>query len=319
MSKKDFLLEIMVEEIPSRFQSSAVDSFANLLISGFEKFRIAYENPVHYITPRRMVFGARLNPEIPGFTEEKKGPQVTAPAKTIDGFLKSINVSRDCCNEKVIDKKTFLVANVVHEPGVATDFLDVIVRDAVVGIPWPKSMHWGPKMFRFVRPITHIMCVFDGKLMPIGFDEIGLQSRDFTTGHLFMHRSDSGESLHVTADIDVEKIYAGNITEYLEKLREAFVIVDPEERKRVILQSVSAVESRHCGVCVEVPDALMNEIVGLVEYPVVFFADIPDKFMRLPEEAIIVPMRVHQRYFPTRMVDSQKLAPHFVFVANTMP
>ncbi|MDR3155951.1 MAG: glycine--tRNA ligase subunit beta [Holosporaceae bacterium] len=325
MSKKDFLLEIMVEEIPSRFQADAIDSFARLLISGFEKFCIDYESPVHYITPRRMIFGARLESKIPGFTEEKKGPQITALPEAISGFLKSLNISRDRCSERIIDKKTFLVANIVHDSASTADFLEVIVKSAITGIPWPKSMHWKSKLFRFVRPITNIMCMFGGKLVPVALDEIEIKSQDFTTGHLFMRRQCNRSPVPDSHDCKedpacgLDRIYATNITEYIQRLRESFVVVDPRERKKMILQAFEQIERQYCNISLEVMDTLMDEIIGLVEYPVVFFADIPSKFMQLPEEVIIVPMRVHQRYFPLRARDSRKLAPHFVFVSNSMP
>ncbi|MBQ7674048.1 MAG: glycine--tRNA ligase subunit beta [Alphaproteobacteria bacterium] len=293
----NFLLELLVEEIPARFQTTAIKNFSNLIVEEFEKNRIKYDEVRSYITPRRMVFSAKIESTIAEFTEEKKGPQISAPNEVIEKFLKSVGVSRNDCIEKDINNKTFIVANIKHKKKNAADLLGNIVKSAIFALPWPKSMHWGDHSFNFVRPLRNIMCLFDRKVVDVDMNaEINIRSVDYTFGHRFM------------AD---QKIRALNIDDYLAKMKNAFVIVDQNERRKIILD-----ECKNQKVNVLITDDLLEEVVGLVEYPVVMVGKIAEKFMRLPEEVITTTMRTHQRYFPTAI--DGKLAPYFVFIANNI-
>lgn len=295
----EFLLEILTEEIPARFQKGAISDFEHLITDNLSKVGISFSNVQSYISPRRIVFSADLSPLVPEFVEERKGPQVTAPKEVIEKFLAAVGVSRDQCKEKTIDKKTFVVASIVHEAQQTEHLLGKIVKDAISGIKWLKSMHWGEHSFNFARPIRNIMCVFAGKLVEVDFsEEINLKATNYTFGHRFMAPG---------------KIFASNIGEYLQKMKDAFVIVDQNVRRKIILDGCE----KFPGLSVDVSDKdLLEEIIGLTEYPVVLRGKIPDKFMTLPDEVIITPMKDHQRYFPTR--SNGKLAPYFVFVANNV-
>lgn len=294
------LIELMVEEIPARMQAGAIEHFSKSLEDGLAGQHIQYSNVQAYISPRRIVFSADLDPLIPAFVEEKKGPQVTAPTQVIDKFLKANGISRADCVEKEIDKKRFVVAAIQHEEQKTIDLLSPIIKNAIVEIPWPKSMHWGEHLFYFVRPLRGIMAIFDGQLVDVEIKRIDLHSRNYTFGHRFL---------------DPRKIEAKSFAEYKQKLRDAFVVVDHNERKKIILEKIREIE-KNKGIAVDVSPALLDEVVGLVEYPIVLLGTVPEKFMKLPEEAIITPMKVHQRYFPTRK--AEKLAPYFVFVANNV-
>ena len=296
----NLLVELMVEEIPARMQSDAINSFSKLLTEAFDRSHITYGNTHACISPRRIVLSADMDPIITGFTEEKKGPQVSAPTQIIDKFLKANGISRADCVEKEIDNKRFVVAYIRHEDQNTIDLLPAIVKEAIVNIPWPKSMHWGDHLFYFVRPLRGIMAIFDGQRIDIEIKRIGLSSRSYSFGHRFL---------------DPRKIEANSFAEYQQKMRDSFVIVDHNERRQIVQNAVRKIEKEH-GIDVEVSEGLMNEIVGLVEYPVVLLGKIPERFMALPEEAVITPMKVHQRYFPTRR--NGKLAPYFVFVANNV-
>lgn len=297
----DFLLEILVEEIPSRFQDNAIKEFTNLIIDRFKEHRIEYDNVRSFVTPRRLVISAELSPRIPEFIEEKKGPQTVAPKEIIDKFLQVNGVSLDQCTEKVIDKKKFICASIKHEEKSTLTFLANIIRYSLAAISWPKSMHWGRHAFHFVRPIRNVMAFFNNIPVEVSLDDISLKSQDYTFGHRFL---------------SPQKLKATNIEEYLTVMKKASVIVSSDERKRIILDGFKDIEARY-DISVEVTDSLLNEVVGLVEYPVVLVGQVPELFMKLPEEVIITPMRTHQRYFPTRNAEG-KLAPFFVFVANNL-
>lgn len=297
----DFLVEVLVEEIPSRLQTEAIKDFENAVTSRFDAQRISYSDVKTFISPRRMVFSAKLDTKIEAFTEEKKGPQTTAPAEIIEKFLKANNLSREQCVEKTIDKKAFVFANIKHDAKNTADFLADIIKESIAAISWQKSMRWGRHQFHFVRPIRNIMAMFGSKAIDINFEDIDLKSSAYTFGHRFLAPN---------------KVKAINIDEYLTVMRRAYVIVDANERKKIILDAFAKIETAN-HISIEVTESLLNEVIGLVEYPVVLLGHVPEKFMKLPEEAIITPMRTHQRYFPTRTADG-KLAPFFVFVANNV-
>lgn len=294
------LIELMVEEIPARMQIDAIENFSKLLTNAFDEARIVYKNVNVCVSPRRIVFSADMSPVVDGFVEEKKGPQANAPTQIVDKFLKSNGISRADCVEKEFNRKRFVVAYIKHEEQKTIDLLPAIIKAAIVNIPWPKSMHWGDHLFYFVRPLRGIMSVFDDQLISIEIKRINLTSRDYTFGHRFL---------------DPRRIEANSFSEYRQKMHDSFVIVDHRERRQIILDEIKKIEKIN-GIEVEVCEPLMNEIVGLVEYPIVLLGRLPEKFMILPEEAIIMPMRVYQRYFPTRK--DGKLAPYFVFVANNV-
>ena len=295
----NFLLEILVEEIPARFQAGAIAEFEKLMTAEFDRQRISYSDVRSFISPRRIVFSADLGEKTQDFKEEKKGPQITASAEVIGKFLKANGVTRENCFEKTIDKKTFLFLAMHHAAKNTSDCLAEIIKKSISSLSWKKSMHWGSHQMHFVRPIRNILAVFGGKVVDFWFDEIGLKSTNQTFGHRFL----------APATFSVQ-----NTEDYLRKLKENFVVVDREQRRRIVLDEIKSIERKY-GISVVVSEDLMNEVVGLVEYPVVLMGKVPSKFMKLPEEAIITPMKVHQRYFPTRDKDG-KLAPYFVFVAN---
>ncbi|GHT90681.1 glycine--tRNA ligase beta subunit [Alphaproteobacteria bacterium] len=300
VNEENFLLELMVEEVPAMFQANAIENLRDIIVGKLEKNRIRYENVKAYISPRRMVFMAKMDPQISAFTEEKKGPQTSAPAEVVDKFLKSLGVSRDDCCEKVIDKKTFIVANVSHPQQSTKDLLENIVITSIAEIQWKKSMHWRDHSFNFVRPLRNILCIFCDEHVKMEFKETNLQSNNYTFGHRFMHTG---------------KISVKNPNDYMKKMKESFVVVDPAERKKIILEGFEKISTKN-DVSIEITGRLLEEVVGLVENPVVLLGQIPEKFMKLPEEALITPMRVHQRYFPVRK--GQKLAPFFAFVSNNL-
>lgn len=311
----NFLLELLVEEIPARFQSSSAQNFFKLFVGEFQKNRIGYSDAKSYITPRRMVFAAKLADKIPVFSEDKKGPQVSAPAEVIAKFLQSIGCSRESCTEKELNGKKFIYAEIKHEEKFTKDLLGGIVKNVIFALPWPKSMRWGSHSFCFVRPLRNIICLLQDKIVCVNMEgEIGLQAVNYTFGHRFMYN---------------KKVFANDIDSYLQKMLEAKVVVDQNERRKIILDACQN-PSRLLAECsgssdaavsgavpsVDITEDLLEEVVGLVEYPVVMMGKISEKFMRLPDEVIMTTMRTHQRYFPTNFGD--KLAPYFVFVANNV-
>ena len=290
----NFLLEILVEEIPARFQGKVRQDFEQLLIAGLEAACVKYDNVRTFITPRRIVAVAKLESETVAFVEEKKGPQISASSEVINKFLVANNISRENCVEKEVNGKTFLYAQLDHASRRTADVLPDIICNAIRQIPWARAMHWGEHTFHFVRPLRQLFGLFNGDVLSFSLQEIGVSSCDHTVGHRFLAP---------------QAIYPRTPDDYFTQIGSAFVIVDQNERKNKIADQLKKISA-------QITDDLLDEVTGLVEYPVVLVGHIPEQYMSLPREVIVTPMKVHQKYFP--IVENGELAPKFAIVANNI-
>lgn len=295
----EWLLEILSEEIPSRMQKSGQDQLRTLTEQSLQKARLSFESIKTFVTPRRLTVVVEGLPLKSSETvEEKKGPRVDAPQAAIEGFLNTVGLKREECDIKDTPKGQFLFA-LKKEPGQATrDILSQIIPGLLEDFRWPKSMRWGSNPTSWVRPIRGLLSVFEGELVPVSY--AGVTSSTTTRGHRFL----------------APKPFAvKNFKDYEQKLRDHFVILDWQERRTLIEQGVSRVA--HDAHLMPLKDeALLDEVAGLVEWPVAFKGAIDSHFMGLPMEVITTPMQVHQRYFPLTNKEG-KLAPWFAVVANT--
>ena len=238
--------------------------------------------------------------------EERKGPRVGSPEQAVAGFLRGAGLtSLEQCEQRDTGKGVFWFA-VTEKPGRDTaDVLPDLINETIREFPWPKSMRWATGTFRWVRPIHHILAVFDGKLLEGSFDlggKVGLITFvDRTRGHRFL----SPDAV----------ITASNFDAYRDGLREAHVILSRDERRAKIAADAAEVAGSH-GLVVAPDEGLLDEVTGLVEWPVVLSGAIDQQFMDVPPEVLTTSMRTHQKYFATTDATG-KLAPRFVVVANT--
>jgi glycyl-tRNA synthetase beta chain len=300
----EFLLELYCEEIPARMQARAAEDLKALIEKGLKDAGLAFARLDAHVTPRRLALVADGLPvKQPDVVEERKGPKVDAPQPAIDGFLRSTGLTLDQCEQRDTPKGPVWFA-VVRRPGRPTaEVLAEIVGSAIGAFVWPKSMRWGESGFRWVRPLHHVLALFDGKVLPGGLDLNGGVRFDFTDetrGHRFL----APAPVRVTSFDD-----------YREKLARASVVLDREERKRLIVQEISRLAAAE-GLRLKEDPGLLEEVAGLVEYPVVLLGRIDDSFMSLPAEVLTTSMRTHQKYFALERADGS-LAPRFAVVANT--
>lgn len=256
-----------------------------------------------FVTPRRLVLVADGLPTAqPDVTEERKGPKADAPQQAIDGFLKATGLTLDQCEQRETPKGPVWYA-VVEKPGRPTaDVLAEIVGKALADLPWPKSMKWAEGGFRWVRPLHHVLAVFEGRALPGGVMPEPRTRFDFTAatrGHRFLAP---------------DPIEIASFADYREKLRDAYVVLDREERKALILDQATNLAAAEKLALKDDP-GLLEEVTGLVEYPVALIGRIDDAFMELPAEVLTTSMRSHQKYFACQHPDGS-LAPRFVVVAN---
>ncbi|MBT4890497.1 MAG: glycine--tRNA ligase subunit beta, partial [Rhodospirillales bacterium] len=295
----ELLLEILSEEIPARMQARAADDLKRLICEGLKTAGLEFSKAETYVTPRRLVFVTDGIPErTPDISEERKGPSTSAPGKAIEGFLGSIGMTLDQCEKRELPKGEFYFVT-IEKPGVnASDVLPDVISAALSDLSWPKSMRWARHDMRWVRPINSMLCLFDGMLLPVEFGPIisGLETR----GHRFL----SSGSILVT-----------DFEDYKAKLFAAHVIIDPKDRRELIALE-AAKKAKAEGLELKDDKGLLEEVTGLVEWPVVHIGNIDDAFMDLPPEVLSTSMRSHQKYFSCLNKDGS-FANRFIVVANT--
>ncbi len=292
------LLELLSEEIPARMQARASADLAQLVGDGLAKQGLTFEAPQAFATPRRLVLVIEELPvATPDIAEERRGPRVGAPEQALEGFLKGAGVTLDQCEQRDTGKGIFYFA-VIQKTGRPTaEVIKEVVEQTMAAFPWPKSMRWGTGTVRWVRPLQSILCLFDGKVVPVAFG--GLTAADQSHGHRFLAPDPFG---------------ASNATAYLCKLAEAKVMLDPAERRDTILRQAHEAAAAE-GLVLKEDEGLLAEVTGLVEWPTVMVGSFDEAFMDVPPEVLVTSMRSHQKYFSLQTRDG-KLANRFLVVSN---
>jgi glycyl-tRNA synthetase beta chain len=303
----ELLLELLSEEIPARMQRWGLEMLLEQLNRQLRYAfpEIAPDAVRGYVTPRRVTFIAEGVPSRqPATREEWRGPRVGAPQSAIDGFLRATGFTTiEAC--KVVDtpRGKYYFAS-IDKPGrntadILAEFIPKMLAD---NYAWQKKMRFPAASFRWVRPLVSVICLFDGEIVPLHLDRI-LVGRT-TRGHRFLSEGD---------------IAVDNAADYLDRLEAAYVILDQDRRRRVIAADLDRLGAER-GVTVKPDPDLLDEVTGLVEFPVVLIGAIDADFVRplpdgLPLEVLATAMRTHQKYF-TCLNSDGSLAPRFLCVAN---
>lgn len=295
----DLLLELFSEEIPARMQKGATDDLKRLVSVGLKAEGLAFSNMVAHVTPRRLVLHVEGLPEAQSdLREERKGPKVGAPEKAVEGFLRSVGKTLDEVEVQSSPKGDFYIATTEKKGRPTADVIGELVPSVVRNFPWPKSQRWGSSSLRWVRPLHRILCLFDGKIVPFQVEEI--KSTDQTSGHRFLAP---------------EPFAVKDFDGYAAGLRDAKVMLDRDAREAAIKKGALEAASA-AGFDLIEDQGLIDEVAGLVEWPVVLTGKIDDAFMDVPAEVLITAMRSHQKYFSMNDKATGKLAPRFIVVAN---
>jgi glycyl-tRNA synthetase beta chain len=296
----DLLLELLSEEIPARMQAQAARDLERLVVGALSDRGLMFEGVRTFAGPRRLALAVNGLPlKQPDVSEERKGPRVNAPAKAIDGFLRSAGVTREECETHDDGKGAFYVAVISRKGRETAEVLREVLPETIAKLPWPKSMRWGTAgQTRWVRPLHGIVCMFDGEVA--GFSFAGIASGNTTLGHRFLSKG---------------PIAVRRLEDYEKKLRSAHVVLDAAERKDIIRHEAKQ-KSFALGLELVEDEALLDEVAGLAEWPVVLIGSIEDQFMELPPEILQTSMRVHLKYFTLRDSRTGRLANRFVVVSN---
>ncbi|MDK2803646.1 MAG: glycyl-tRNA synthetase beta chain [Peptostreptococcaceae bacterium] len=304
MNKK-LLFEIGTEEIPARFIAKTKADMKGYLEKTLKELHIEYKSIELKCTPRRfVVIIDELAENQATVEEELKGPakkiafdENNNPSKALLGFLKGKDISPEEVYFKTVGKDEYAHIKLTKEGQAVKGLLKDIFEGMIKSTTFPKSMRWGGKNIRFVRPIRYFVCLMDEEV--IDFEIEGIKTGNITKGHRFLGSSE---------------IVINTPDEYEAKLKENFVILDDEQRKSLILEQCKVVADSLGGTLMMDED-LLEEVNYIVEYPTAFYGEFDESYLSLPKEAIITPMKEHQRYFPVLDADG-KLLNKFITVRN---
>ncbi len=306
----DLLFELFSEEIPARMQAKAADDLRRMVTDKLVAEGLVYEGAKAFATPRRLALTVHGIPARQSdLKEERRGPRVGGPDAAIQGFLKATGLASLSEAKIQPDKKGDFYIALIEKKGRATievlaEMLPVIVRT----FPWPKSMRWGarsakPGSLSWVRPLHAITATFgleteEPDVVKFAID--GIETGQTTYGHRFM----------APAAISVRRF-----EDYREKLLQAKVVLDPERRKDTILTDAKQLTFAQGFELVE-DAALLDEVAGLVEWPVVLMGSFEQEFLSIPGEVIRATIRNNQKCFVVNDPKTGKLANKFVLTAN---
>lgn len=304
----ELLLELFSEEIPARFQRRAADDLKKAVTNALVDAGLVYEGAKAFVTPRRLALTVSgLPARSPDMREERKGPKVGAPQQAIDGFLRGAGLSSiDQAKVQSDPKKGDFYVAVVEKPGAdAVELLSGILPRVMQDFPWPKSMRWGTGTFNWVRPLRAITATFgteNDEPVVVPFAANQIEAGQTTFGHRFLAP---------------DAIRVKRFDDYVTALERAKVVLDIDRRKDIIRTDADQLAFAQ-GLSVIHDEGLLEEVAGLVEWPVVMMGSFDPAFLKLPEEVIIATIRANQKCFCLRDA-SGKLAPNFIITANTIP
>jgi glycyl-tRNA synthetase beta chain len=320
----DLLLELFSEEIPARMQRQAADDLRRLVTDGLVAAGLTYEGAKAFATPRRLALTVHgLTARSPDLAEERKGPRVGSPEKALEGFLRAAGLaSIDQAGIQSDPKKGDFYVATVRKPGrPAEEIVTDLVPEVIRAFPWPKSMRWGARSapagtlysppeaegaaaLRWVRPLRSILCTFgpeteEPTIVPVEIS--GITAGNVTYGHRFLTRG--------------EPIKVRRFADYVPALEAAKVVLDPARRQAIIETEAKNLAFAQGLELVE--DAgLLEEVAGLVEWPVVLMGSFDAAFLEIPDEVIRLTIRANQKCFVLRDPATGRLTNRFILTSN---
>jgi glycyl-tRNA synthetase beta chain len=306
MTKKDFLFEIGCEELPPKLLAQYAAQLLSLIAEGIIKAGLIFGTDYKWFaTPRRLaVLIKELDTQQPTQSIERRGPAVNLaydqqgqPSKAALGFAVSCGVEFSALSTIKTDKGEWLCYQAEKTGEATINLLPAIVAEAIKKLPIAKTMRWADSDIEFIRPVHWIVMLFGDVVVPATI--LGVPSGPLTYGHRFL-------APHA--------ILLNSPAEYEEKLEKAYVIADFETRKELIKNDINQAANNLAGTAV-INEDLLSEVTAIVEWPVALVANFDERFLQVPQEALMSAMQQHQKSFP--VVDqTQKMLPQFIFISN---
>jgi len=307
----DLLLELFCEEIPARMQRKAAGDLKKAVTGALVDAGLTYEGAREYWTPRRLTLDVRgVTARSADISEERKGPRTDAPEKAVQGFLRGAGLSSVDEAEVRSDPKKgdFYVAVIRKEGRDAEEIIAEAMPGIIRSFPWPKSMRWGkasrePGSLRWVRPLQSILCTFGPETEEtrvIDFEVDGIKAGNMTYGHRF----------HAPEPITVRRF-----DDYAAALEKAHVVLDAERRKEIIATDAKNLTFAH-GIELVEDEGLLEEVSGLVEWPVVLMGEFEADFLEIPDEVVRLTIKTNQKCFVCRDPNNHQLTNRFILISN---
>ncbi|MBN8828819.1 MAG: glycine--tRNA ligase subunit beta [Sphingobacteriia bacterium] len=294
----ELLLEILSEEIPSRMQLNAREQLKKVFTEGLTKNNLSATKIQSFVSTRRLVLFAEKIEVSSNANLEVKGPKTDALVQAVEGFARKYNKEISDLEKRQTEKGEFyFLVNKISSQQIL-EVLTNLINDILLNFTWPKSMRWSNNSKSWVRPIRNILCLYDGKILPVNFENIKANRQSI--GHRFL--SDGWFEVRYFVD-------------YSENLKKRFVILDFEEKLKYIESEILKIAEENNLVC-KSDNKLLEEVAGLVEWPSVLLGKFKSEFLNVPEPILTITMKTHQRYFPLYKKNGD-LSNYFIAVANS--
>jgi len=295
----EFFLELFSEEIPSRLQINARNELTQIFKKFFDDNEIIVKGKINtYSTPNRLIVHINKIPkDLIKKAEEIRGPNINAPEKALEGFLKSNKISKEKVFKKSTEKGIFYFYNKPSQKIKTYDLLKESIASLLLKISWKKSMKWGNHDLYWGRPLKSILALFDKKIIEFKLNHLHSSNKTFTD-----------------KDLEDEVKSFNDFKSYIKFFKQKGVTIDQDKRKEFIIKEINKATNQK-KIHINVNEKLIDEIINIVEKPKILVCEFNKKFLEIPQEILIITMQHHQKYFPT--FDSKnKITNNFIVVAD---
>ena len=295
----EFFLELFSEEIPSRLQINARNELTQIFKKFFDDNEIIVKGKINtYSTPNRLIVHInKISKDVIKKAEEIRGPNINAPEKALEGFLKSNKISKEKVFKKSTEKGIFYFYNKPSQKIKTYDLLKESIASLLLKISWKKSMKWGNHDLYWGRPLKSILALFDKKIIEFKLNHLHSSNKTFTD-----------------KDLEDEVKSFNDFKSYIKFFKQKGVTIDQDKRKEFIIKEINKATNQK-KIHINVNEKLIEEIINIVEKPKILVCEFNKKFLEIPQEILIITMQHHQKYFPT--FDSKnKITNNFIVVAD---
>ena len=295
----EFFLELFSEEIPSRLQINARNELTQIFKKFFDDNEIIVKGKINtYSTPNRLIVHInKISKDVIKKAEEIRGPNINAPEKALEGFLKSNKISKEKVFKKSTEKGIFYFYNKPSQKIKTYDLLKESIASLLLKISWKKSMKWGNHDLYWGRPLKSILALFDKKIIEFKLNHLQSSNKTFTD-----------------KDLEDEVKSFVEFKSYIKFFKQKGVTIDQNKRKEFIIKEINKATNQK-KIHINVNEKLIDEIINIVEKPKILVCEFNKKFLEIPQEILIITMQHHQKYFPT--FDSKnKITNNFIVVAD---
>ncbi len=295
----EFFLELFSEEIPSRLQINARNELTQIFKKFFDDNEIIVKGKINtYSTPNRLIVNInKISKDVIKKAEEIRGPNINAPEKALEGFLKSNKISKEKVSKKSTEKGIFYFYNKPSEKIKTYDLLKESIASLLLKISWKKSMKWGNHDLYWGRPLKSILALYDKKIIEFKLNHLHSSNKTFTD-----------------KDLEDEVKCFNDFKSYIKFFKQKGVTIDQDKRKEFIIKEINKATNQK-KIHINANEKLLDEIINIVEKPKILVCEFNKKFLEIPQEILIITMQHHQKYFPT--FDSKnKITNNFIVVAD---